>query len=94
MPISKTWPPMLAPGTMVLALLVAPSASAQSTCEWYARTAVRQQQINEEKKCGLAGEGWHKDLAAHTKWCGSVAPELWKAEAQKRNQLLEACEKR
>jgi hypothetical protein len=74
--------------------LAGSGAAAQGNCEWYARTAVRQQQINEEKKCGFKGEAWHKDLAAHLKWCASVAPDLWKSEAQKRNQQLEVCGKR
>jgi hypothetical protein len=74
--------------------LTGSGAAAQGNCEWYAKTAVRQQQINEDKKCGLKGDAWHRDLAAHLKWCTGVAPELWKSEAQKRNQQLEACGKR
>ncbi|MBS0240899.1 MAG: hypothetical protein JSS20_01895 [Proteobacteria bacterium] len=66
-------------------------ANAQSSCDWYAKLALRQAQINDEKKCGLAGAAWHKDLAAHLKWCQGVAPDVWKAEAQKRNQQLDAC---
>lgn len=70
------------------------SAAAQGDCDWYAKTAVRQQQINEARKCGFTGQAWHKDLAAHVTWCAGVAPDIWKSEAQKRNQQLEACEKR
>ncbi len=78
-----------------LAPLLAPSlANAQTNCDWYARTAVRQQQINEEKKCGFTGEAWHKDLSAHMKWCASVAPDAWKLQAQGRSSQLEACGKK
>ena len=38
---------------------LASSAAAQSNCDWYAKTAVRQQQINEDKKCGFTGDAWH-----------------------------------
>lgn len=89
-------------GRWPLALLVAPlwlalapsSAGAQSNCDWYAKTAVRQQQVNEDKKCGFNGEAWHKDLSAHLKWCASVSPDFWKAQAQTRNQQLDACGKK
>ncbi len=67
---------------------------AQANCEWYGQTAVRQQQINEEKKCGLQGEAWHKDLNAHIRWCATVAPDAWKLQAQERNRQLEACDKK
>ncbi|MDX2155708.1 MAG: hypothetical protein SFW09_04275 [Hyphomicrobiaceae bacterium] len=71
---------------------VGPStAAAQANCEWYAKMAVRQQQINEAKKCGFTGDAWHKDLAAHAKWCQGVPPDLWKSEAQKRDQQLAGC---
>lgn len=69
-------------------------AQAQGNCDWYAKTAVRQQQLNEDKRCGFTGEAWHKDLAAHAKWCAGVAPDFWKSEAQKRNQQLESCQKK
>lgn len=79
----------------LLALGAATSGvSAQSNCEWYAKTAVRQQQINEEKRCGFKGEAWHKDLTAHLRWCAGVAPDFWKSEAQKRNRQLADCQKK
>ena len=88
----------LAPLAIVVAALALTSTAggvaAQGNCEWYGKTAVRQQQINEDKKCGFKGDAWHKDLAAHMKWCAGVAPDFWKSEAQKRNQQLEACEKK
>ena len=72
---------------------VAP-ASAQSTCEWYARTAVKQQQENEQRKCGFTGEAWTSDLKAHMTWCASVSPDAWRKQAQKRDQELAVCSRR
>lgn len=65
--------------------------SAQATCEWYAKTALRQQQLNEERKCGFKGEAWHPDLKAHLAWCASVSPDLWKEQAKARDQQLAQC---
>lgn len=79
----------------VMSTTVMPTlAAAQANCDWYAKTAVRQQQINETKQCGFTGLAWHKDLAAHVTWCQSVPPDLWKAEAKKRSQQLLECEKK
>ena len=69
-------------------------ATAQGTCEWYARTAIKQQQENEQKKCGFKGPEWNADLRAHMAWCASVAPDVWKKSAQKRDQDLAACAKK
>jgi len=66
-------------------------AAAQSTCEWYARTAVRQQQENEQRKCGFKGDAWNTDLKAHLTWCATVTPDTWRKSAQKRDQDLAAC---
>lgn len=74
-----------------VALLVPLAAPAQSNCQWYASTALRQQQQNEKLKCGLRGESWHSDLKAHLTWCAGVSPDLWKAQAQARDQQLAAC---
>ncbi|MFV0297913.1 MAG: hypothetical protein ACK5JT_17540 [Hyphomicrobiaceae bacterium] len=80
--------------TLPLSVVVAATAHAQANCDWYAKTAVRQQQINETRKCGYTGQSWHKDLARHRAWCLVVPPDLWKAEAKKRSDLLMTCEKR
>jgi hypothetical protein len=69
-------------------------ASAQSNCDWYAHTALKQQQENERLKCGFKGEAWHTDLKAHSAWCTTVGPDVWKAQAQKRDQALVACSKK
>jgi hypothetical protein len=80
--------------TILGTLLLAPPARAQGGCEWYAKTALRQQQENEQKKCGLKGPGWSSDLAAHISWCRGSPPEAWKKQAQLRDQQLATCAKR
>ena len=37
------------------------SAQAQATCDWYANTALQQQKVNVDRKCGLKGESWSFD---------------------------------
>jgi hypothetical protein len=82
----------LAPAFALAVLAMAPAAAhAQANCDWYAKTALRQQQLNEEQKCGFKGEAWTPDLKAHLNWCASVAPDVWKAQAQQRDQELAKC---
>ncbi|MCB1506787.1 MAG: hypothetical protein KDJ47_17610 [Hyphomicrobiaceae bacterium] len=73
-----------------LASVTAPVA-AQSNCQWYGATALKQQQQNEKLKCGFSGPEWNSDLGRHLQWCGSVPPNVWKSSAQKRDQMLAAC---
>ena len=73
-----------------LALLPA-AAGAQANCQWYATTALKQQQDNEKLKCDFKGDAWHSNLKTHLDWCARVAPDVWKAAAQKRDQDLQAC---
>lgn len=75
-----------------LAVLVPAAAQAQANCDWYARTALQQQQDNERLKCGFTGPEWNADMRAHLNWCGTVAPDVWKQQAQKRAQLLVGCQ--
>ncbi len=70
------------------------SAEAQANCDWYAKTALKQQQDNERLKCNLKGAEWSSDLRAHMTWCAGVAPDAWKAIAQKRDQALAQCAKK
>lgn len=72
-------------------VLAAAPATAQGNCEWYAKTALKQQLDNQRMRCGFTGDSWSSDLRAHRAWCASVAPNQWKAEAQKRDQLLAQC---
>jgi hypothetical protein len=66
--------------------------NAQANCDWYAKTSLKQQQENEQRKCGFTGPGWSSDLKAHMTWC-AANPDLWKNEAQKREQQLSTCKK-
>ena len=85
----------LCAGMFVLATLIFPlAASAQMTsCNWYADTALKQQQENELRKCGLSGLGWHTNRQEHLTWCATQNPDRWRAEAQRRQQLLAGCKK-
>lgn len=66
-------------------------AVAQTTCDWYAKTALEQQKVNEDRKCGFKGQSWSSDRSAHMSWCREVTPERWKQQAQQREQQLEKC---
>jgi hypothetical protein len=78
-------------GAAVATSLVTLPVAAQSNCQWYAATALKQQQQNEKLKCGFSGPEWHTDMNRHLAWCGSVPPDVWKGSAQKRDQQLAAC---
>ncbi len=70
------------------------AAQAQSNCNWYAATALKQQQENERLKCGFSGVAWHADLGRHLTWCKGVSPDQWKSAAQERAAMLTECAKR
>ncbi len=76
----------LAPGMMLSA-----PALAQANCDWYATTALKQQQENEKYKCGFSGPEWNSDKKAHMAWCASVTPDRWRESAQRREKDLQAC---
>ena len=67
-------------------------ANTQTNCDWYAKTALKQQQENEQRRCGLTGANWSSDLKAHMTWC-LTNPDQWKTEAQRRDQQLATCKK-
>jgi len=67
------------------------AARAQANCDMYGKLALQQQQENVTEKCGFTGPEWSPDLKAHIAWCGSVGPDAWKTQLQKRKQLLDAC---
>jgi hypothetical protein len=67
-------------------------SQAAGNCDWYAKTALKQQQENEQRKCGFTGPAWTTDLKAHMTWC-TVNPDQWKSEAQRREQQLASCKK-
>lgn len=96
-PIARSHRRYLMAFTAGIALVLLPgtiSAQAQSNCDWYAKTALKQQKDNEDRKCGLKGEAWHSDMKAHLAWCAGVAPDVWKSQAQKREQELAGCAKK
>ena len=67
------------------------TVQAQATCDWYANTALQQQKINTDSKCGYKGESWSFDRSQHIVWCQSVGPDQWKRQAQFREQELAKC---
>lgn len=83
---------LTAVGVLASATAYAQSAAAQSNCDWYAKTALRQQQENEQKRCNFKGDGWGSDLRSHVSWC-MANPDQWKSEAQRREQMLSGCRK-
>ncbi len=77
----------------LLGLAATTTAYAQAaTCDWYANTALQQQKVNVDRKCGQKGESWSFDRAAHMVWCQSVSPDQWKKQAQFRDQELAKCQ--
>ena len=73
------------------AIAAGQSAQAQATCDWYANTALQQQKVNVDRKCGLKGESWSFDRSSHMTWCQGVGPDQWKRQAQFRDQELSKC---
>lgn len=84
----------LAATTAIMVLSATGSAQAPASCDWYAKTAQKQQQENERLKCGLKGPEWSSDLKVHVTWCQGVAPDVWKAMARKRDELIAGCAKK
>lgn len=81
---------VLAATAAVMSLSVQ-GAQAQATCDWYANTALQQQKLNVDRKCGFKGESWSFDRNAHMLWCQGVSPDLWRRQAQFRDQELAKC---
>jgi hypothetical protein len=79
--------------TGMATVTVQSSLAQQATCDWYAKTALRQQQDNEQRKCGFSGPGWSSDMKAHMSWCAVNSPDNWKSEAQRREQQLSTCKR-
>ena len=79
---------------LLLAVAAPVAARAQTAnCTWYADTALKQQQRNEQGKCGFSGPEWSMSRQTHLTWCATQNPDRWKAEAQKREQLLAGCKR-
>ena len=90
----STYKALIATAAIAAQLGLAATAQAQTTCQWYAATALKQQQDNERLKCGFTGLAWHADLGRHLEWCKGVSPDEWKTAAQEREQQLAECAKR
>jgi hypothetical protein len=88
---------LLLPACLAAALPAAASAqpapAPTANCDWYAATALSQQQRNEQQKCGFTGPEWSLSRRAHLGWCATQTPERWKAAAQKREQMLAGCKR-
>jgi len=94
MRLIRTGTALIMAATVGAVALLPVAAQAQASCKWYGATALKQQQRNEQLKCGFKGDAWHSDLGAHMGWCASVPPSVWKAAAQERDKQLSQCAKR
>lgn len=94
MTVHSTRIALIAAAALTAQLGLAATAHAQNNCQWYAATALKQQQENERLKCGFTGDAWHADLGRHMQWCKNVSPDEWKSAAQEREQQLAKCAKR
>jgi hypothetical protein len=85
----------LAAVLLMSGLVVSPTIARAQTanCAWYADTALKQQQRNEQGKCGFTGPDWSMSRQTHMTWCSTQNPDRWKAEAQKREQQLAGCKR-
>ena len=90
MRIARSVLSMSAAAVIGAALSTAP-VHAQTTCDWYAKTALEQQKLNIDRRCGLKGLSWSSDRQAHMSWCATTAPDEWKRQAQLREQALAKC---
>jgi hypothetical protein len=70
-----------------------PALAQAANCTWYADTALKQQQRNEQGKCGFTGPEWSSSRQSHLAWCATQPPDRWKAVAQKREQMLSGCKR-
>jgi hypothetical protein len=85
---------LAAAALLALALAPASASPAQTAnCAWYADTSLKQQQQNELKRCGFEGPEWSMSRPAHLAWCATQPPDAWKAQAQKRQQMLDGCKR-
>jgi hypothetical protein len=64
-----------------------------ANCAWYADTSLKQQQQNELRKCGFRGPEWNTSRQTHLAWCTTQPFDTWKAQTQKREQMLAGCKR-
>ena len=60
-------------------------------CEQYARTAVKQNKENIERRCGFTGSRWSDDYNGHYNWCTKASKSSVNSETRARQQSLEKC---
>jgi hypothetical protein len=83
----------LQPGLCLVAALVAAGPAQAVNCNWYADTALKQQQRNEQQRCGFSGAEWNMSRQVHMSWCLLQPADRWKAVAQRREQMLAGCKR-
>jgi hypothetical protein len=94
MPMTRPLAAVALLSALWLAIAAPPAALAQAAnCTWYADTSLKQQQRNEQGKCGFTGSEWSSSKQAHLTWCATQTPDRWKAAAQKREQMLAGCKR-
>jgi hypothetical protein len=94
MPMTRRLVPLALLAVLWLTLAAPTMALAQTAnCTWYAETSLKQQQRNEQGKCGFTGSEWSSSKQAHLTWCATQTPDRWKAAAQKREQMLAGCKR-
>ncbi len=60
-------------------------------CRNYAKSAVKQNERNERRNCGFAGDRWHSNFEDHFRWCLDVERAAAESEANVRDDELRAC---
>lgn len=72
-----------------LVAFAAPVDAQQQNCVQYGQLALEQQQENLQRNCGFTGPSWSDNLRGHMAWCGTVGPAEWRAELQRRAEMLQ-----
>jgi len=62
-------------------------------CDTYAQSAIRDQQENLDRGCGLQGPEWSPDYNWHYNWCLTVSLTESNAGSALRRAALDACQK-
>jgi len=63
------------------------------SCAPYAKNAVTQQQLNQKRGCGFAGDGWHLNYNKHYNWCLNNSPGIRYKHTKSRQDSLTRCGK-
>ncbi len=78
---------------MLFAILLSPASARGETtfCSQYARTAVKQNQLNQQLQCGFSGLRWSNDRVGQMRWCLTVRTAVAENETRARRIALEQC---